>query len=266
MTTTLLIDADIVAFKVASISQKTFKFEGENGEVIEAVTVDDWEEVQPRVDEELAKYMAATKADDQIICLSCPTEEGFRKAIFPLYKANRDYSKRPVHLSPAKDYMENDYRSYRKPGLEADDIMGILNTHPTLIPGKKVTVSEDKDLATIPGWLFNPAKDTKPRFITPDMADYFHFYQTLVGDSTDNYKGCPGIGPVKAEALLEKHCHRGDNTLAFDTYFAWEAIVELFIAKGLTEEDALLQAQVARICRHTDYDFKEGKVILWKPQ
>lgn len=271
MTTTLLVDADIVAFKVASISQKTFKFEGENGEVIEAVTVDDWEEVQPRVDEELAKYMAATKADDQIICLSCPTEEGWRKAIFPLYKANRDYSKRPVHLSAIKDYMAEAYRSYRKPTMEADDIMGILSTHPTLVPGKKIIVSEDKDMQTIPGWLYNPAKDTKPRLIELGQADYFHFYQTLVGDSTDNYKGCPGIGDVKAQAILEKHCHETKHDSAFDTYFAWEDIVAVFAKKtgknptGMTEEDALLQARLARICRHTDYDFKEAKVILWNP-
>lgn len=265
MKTTLLIDADIVAFRIAAVSQKTFKFEGEDGQVIKATTVDDWEDVAPRVDAELAKYMEATKADELIICLSCPTEEGFRKAIFPEYKANRDYSKRPVHLGPCKDYMAENYKSYRKPGLEADDVMGILNTHPTLVPGRKVTVSEDKDLGTIPGWLYNPAKDTKPRLITEGQADYFHLYQTLVGDSTDNYKGCPGIGPKKAEALLEKHCHETKHDSVFDTYFAWEAIVELFVAKGLTEEDALLQAQLARICRHTDYDFKEGRVILWKP-
>jgi 5'-3' exonuclease len=28
-------------------------------------------------------------------------------------------------------------------------------------------------------------------------------YQVLVGDSTDNYPGCPGIGAVKANKLLD---------------------------------------------------------------
>jgi DNA polymerase-1 len=151
--------------------------------------------------------------------------------------------------------MAANYRSYRKPTMEADDIMGILSTHPTLVPGRKVTVSEDKDLATIPGWLWNPAKDRKPHLISEDYADYFHMYQTLVGDSTDNYKGCPGVGPVKADKLI-KDAHPAD---------LWELVVSAYEAKGLTEEDALLQARLARISRAEDYDFKGGKVILWNP-
>jgi DNA polymerase-1 len=261
--TTLLIDADIVAFKIASISQKTHKFQDdETGEVIECTDVDDWEEVYPRVDELLAEYLQKTKADELIICLSCPTEEGWRKAIYPEYKANRDYSKRPVYLSAVKDYMAEKYRSYRKPTMEADDIMGILSTHPSLVPGRKITVSEDKDLGTINGWLWNPAKDYKPRFITPDMANYFHMYQTLVGDTTDNYKGCPGIGDKKATALLNAYM---SEDAQFDYPGAWNAIVAAFVKKELTEEDALLQARVARICRADDYNFKTQEVILWNP-
>lgn len=266
MNTTLLIDADIVAFKIASTAQKTFKFEDENGEVIEAVSVDDWEETAPRLDALMAEYLVTTKADDLIICLSCPTEEGWRIGIYPEYKANRDYSKRPVYLSACKDYLAEKYRSYRKPTMEADDIMGILSTHPTLVPGKRIIVSEDKDMQTIPGWLWNPAKDTKPRLIDEHHANYFHLYQALIGDTTDGYKGCPGIGPKKAEPILEAHCHETKHDSGFDVEGAWESIVATYEKKGLTEEDALLQARLARICRAGDYDFKKGEVKLWKPQ
>lgn len=253
LTTTLLIDADIVAFKIASTAQRTFKFEDdETGEVTECTQVDEWEEVAPRLDELMQEYLTKTKADDLIICLSCPTEEGWRIGIYPEYKANRDYSKRPVYLSACKDYLAEHYRSYRKPTMEADDIMGILSTHPKLVPGKRIIVSEDKDLQTIPGWLWNPAKDTKPRLIAEEQADYFHLYQTLIGDTTDGYKGCPGIGPVKAEAILKEG--------------GWEAVVAAYERKGLKVDDALLQARVARICRATDYDFKKQEVILWNPQ
>lgn len=266
MKTTLLIDADIVAFKIASISQKTHKFQDdETGEVTECVDVDEWEDVAPRVDVLLAEYMEHTKADELIICLSCPTEEGWRKAIYPDYKAKRDYSKRPVYLTAVKDYMAEKYRSYRKPTMEADDIMGILSTHPTLVPGRKVIVSEDKDMQTIPGWLWNPAKDSKPRLIDEHNANYFHFYQTLVGDSTDNYKGCPGIGPKKAEVILEAHCHETKHDSLFEDDLAWADIVAAFEKKGLTEDDAILQAQLARICRADDYNFKTQQVILWTP-
>lgn len=250
LTTTLLIDADIVAFKIASTSQKAFKFDGPDSPP--CLQVDEWEEVAPRLDELMQEYLSKTKADDLIICLSCPTDEGWRKAIYPDYKAHRDYSNRPVYLDRCKDYLAEHYRSFRKPTMEADDIMGILSTHSKLVPGKRIIVSEDKDLQTIPGWLWNPAKDAKPRLIAEEQADYFHLYQALIGDTTDGYKGCPGIGPVKAQAILQEG--------------KWEAVRSAFVRKGLTEEDALLQARVARICRASDYDFKKQEVILWNPQ
>jgi hypothetical protein len=44
----------------------------------------------------------------------------------------------------------------------------------------------------------------------------------------------------------------------------WEAVVAAFEKAKLTEADALVQAQVARICRASDYDFKTKKVKLWQ--
>ena len=35
--------------------------------------------------------------------------------------------------------------------------------------------------------------------------------------------------------------------------------------QGLTEEDALLQARVARILRDGEYDYNKEEVVLWKP-
>lgn len=244
---TLLIDADILAYKFAAKAERKYEF---------GIAVDPLEEVTPKVDEWLADLKEQQKADRLIICLSCPTAEGWRKKVLPTYKDNRKDVPKPALLSAIKDYLEDTYESFRRPGLEADDIMGILSTHPTLIKGKKVIVSEDKDMKTIPGWLLNPEKDSKPRLITEQEADYWHLYQTLVGDSTDGYSGCPGIGPKKAEAYLS------------DPNWSepWDAVLAAYAAKGLTEEDALVQARVARICRASDYAFKLKKVLLWTPQ
>lgn len=252
MRTTLLLDADIFAFQIAATAQKAYIWD-EEGPV--SLQVDDWEDVYPRVDEAFAKVKEHLKADELIVCLSCKTEDGFRFGIYPEYKQNRKGTERPVYLQALKEYMAKQYRTYWKDTLEADDCMGILSTHPTLVPGRKVIVSADKDMATIPGWLYNPDKGHKPRLISEDAADYFHMYQTLVGDSTDNYKGCPGIGPVKADKLI-KEAHPADM---------WDLVVGAYEAKGLTEDDALLQARLARICRADDYNFKEQKVILWNP-
>ena len=247
--TTLLLDADIIAFKIASVSQKTVQFDPEDEPCVHA---DDWEDVVPRIHSALDALKEYLRTDDVIVCLSCPTAENFRLDVLPSYKGKRDYSKRPVHLGPIKDYMEANWPSYRRPRLEADDIMGILATSGS---GKKVVVSEDKDLRTIPGWLFNPAKDTAPKFITVEEADRFHLYQTLVGDTVDCYSGCPGIGPVKAEHWL------GSPELGA----SWGAVEAAYWSKGLTEEDALIQARVARILRASDFDFNKREVILWSP-
>ena len=253
--TTLLLDADIIAFKIASVSQKVFQFPDCEPHIL----ADDWSEVTPRIDHAIAKLQADLETDKVIVCLSCPTAENWRLEILPTYKGKRDYSKRPIHLAAIKDYMEANWPSYRRPTLEADDIMGILATDPKLVPGKKVIVSSDKDMKTIPGNLCNPDTGTRTRF-TEAEADYWHLYQTLAGDATDNYKGCPGVGPKKAEKLL--HAPNGEP---YGLWSMWQAVLAAFEAKKLTEEDALTQARVARICRSSDYDFSTKKVIPWTP-
>ena len=150
--------------------------------------------------------------------------------------------------------MSSNYESFLRPGLEADDVMGILATHPTLMPGKKVIISIDKDLTQIPGWYLNPDKHTKAVKIAAKDGDYFHLMQTLQGDPVDGYKGCPGIGPKKAEKILA------------DSTDPWGDIVSTFMSKGLTEDDALVQAQVARICQYQNYNYDKAEVIPWTPE
>jgi DNA polymerase-1 len=252
---TLLLDADIIAYQFAVKAQKTTDWG--DGDVM--TQVEEGAAVTPALDDKLLELQAQLEADAFVICLSCPTDEGWRRKILPSYKSNR--GPKPALLGPLKDYLSKTHRTYLRPTLEADDVMGILSTHPTLIPGEKVIVSIDKDMKTIPGWLFNPDKDKFPRLIEQQEADYWHLYQTLVGDTTDFYKGCPGVGPKKAEAILFGVSPPWGNPEEM-----WPAVLAAFKAKGLTEEDALVQARVARICRHTDYDFKRKEVILWKPQ
>jgi len=147
--------------------------------------------------------------------------------------------------------MEGVWESYQRPGLEGDDILGILATHPKAIRGQKIIVSIDKDMKTIPGYVWNPDKDDEPIFYSTEEADYWHLYQTLTGDTTDGYPGLPGCGPKGAEKVLEDP--------------SWEAVVAAYEKKGLTEEDALVQARCARILRATDYDYAKKEVKLWCP-
>ena len=272
---TLLIDADIVAFKYASTNQQSHDW----GDGVATITTTDLEEVKQQVKLCLEGYLEVTKATDLIICLT--DSENWRYGVLPSYKGNRKGLVRPLLLNPIKDFLAEEYPSYKKATLEADDAMGILSTHPKLIGGKKIIVSEDKDMKTIPGWLWNPAKDSKPWLVTPEVADYWHLLQTLTGDTTDGYKGCPGVGKETADELLKNPYlltpyehelksgkRKGEVEIRYrkePTDDLWLAIVSLYEYHGFTEADAIQQARVARICRHTDYNFNEGKVILWNP-
>jgi DNA polymerase-1 len=92
--------------------------------------------------------------------------------------------------------------------------------------------------------------------VSEDEADYWHLFQTLTGDQTDGYSGCPGIGPKKAEAILQHPDNQDD---------LWGVVVRTFVKAGLNEDEALVQARVARILRASDYDFEKKEPILWTP-
>jgi DNA polymerase-1 len=82
---------------------------------------------------------------------------------------------------------------------------------------------------------------------------------------TDGYAGCPGIGPVKAEQLLNVRETMPAGTDPHPQLRRWAAVVEAFKKAKLTEADALLQARLARILRCTEWDFDNSTVKLWEP-
>jgi DNA polymerase-1 len=157
-------------------------------------------------------------------------------------------------------------------GLEADDVMGILATKPG--KDKKIIVSRDKDMRTIPAMVWD---GTRFFNITQEQADYQHLLQTLTGDASDGYKGCPGIGPKKAEKLLDAGpkcvnghdaCNTGcdrDRCPYCEKPNLWLSVVSAYEKAGLTEADALRQARLARILRWSDWDSETKQPKLWTP-
>lgn len=256
MTRTLLLDSDIYAYQDSSKGETRVYWDGDGNvdQIPETI-----EEIASRLDDTIARITERLKADAVIVCLSCDRQDNFRKDFYPDYKENRAGAVKPLQLMAAKEYLAREYQSYKKPRLEADDVMGILSTHPTLIKGSKVIVSEDKDMQTIPGLLFNPRKDTRIQTMVELQADRFHLYQTLRGDPTDGYPGAPGIGPVKAEALMEGYFD-GDVGA-----FWRDVLIPTFIGRAKDEAFALSQARCARILRASDYDFKRKEPIPWTP-
>ena len=176
---------------------------------------------------------------------SSVTMKTFEKKFIQITRDIRN-RKKPCGYKRVIKALELSYEVIVMETLEADDAIGIFAT---ANPGN-VVVSPDKDLKQIPGKLY----DLKEHYdITPLDGHKWHFIQTLAGDQTDGYAGVPGYG-VKTAAKL------------FDSKgYVWEEIVGAFESKGLTEEDALTNAQLARILQASDYDFINKRPIPWVP-
>ncbi len=252
----LLVDGDIVGFVIACRAQRDVDWgDGEKHSYADA------DEAKLAVTRYLTKLRSDLNADRVIVCMSDPSRRYFRHDVYPLYKAHRTHGTPPVILPQIKQFLRDgskDFPSKTVLTLEADDVLGILATHPTLVKGEKVIVTSDKDLNQIEGEHHDPMKG-RSFVVEPNDAHYFFWTQTLTGDTCDGFPGCPGIGPKKAHKIIL------DMLLDVDSRTEWSFIVEAYQKKGLTEADALVQARVARILQHTDYDFVNKKVILWNP-
>lgn len=267
----LLIDADVLAYEAASGCEKVTHW----GEGYYTWSCQ-FQDVVDHFDAALAKIVETLKGDP-VLCLT-DSLGNFRFDVLPTYKGNRASTKKPLVLKDFKQFLIDERGAYFRPGLEGDDCMGILMTRANPSREERVIVSLDKDMKTIPGLVCRWPIEQKPRLISEAEADYWHLYQTLTGDQTDGYSGCPGVGPKKAEAILSnlKRGCTGPCGLAADSdcknsvcqdrsVTAWQAVVEAYEKAGFSEEVALQQARVARILRASDYDFKERKPILWTP-
>lgn len=251
MKRTILIDGDIIVYQQAQIHQSDIDW----GDGIVTTVTQDAYAMKAAVDQVL-RYTKKLKADYAIVCLSDPSRN-WRKQVMPTYKLNRKKVERPLLYDTIREILDDRAEVVQYPWLEADDAMGLLSTDPNLIPGEKIIVSIDKDMRTIPGKLYNPRNDSLGvQEITPAEADFFFMKQILMGDPIDGYFGIKGVGPKKAEQILIDAPYRWSH---------WKAVVNAYVSHGLTEQDALTTARVARIIRTGEYIIQDHKVILWKP-
>ena len=244
--TVLLIDSDIVAFKHAAKFQTDSEFGSWTDFKGACQGMDNW----------TSDLMDKLKGDEAIMCLT--DSANFRYDILPSYKGNRKGNERPQMLQDLKDYLADTYSCYLREGLEADDVMGILSTHPYLMADNdRIIVSEDKDMRTIPSKLYAPHRDHLGIItVTTEQANQFLAYQAIIGDSTDGFLGCPGLGKG---SIYAEECNETDSS------DLWDLVLDAYAAKGLREEDALIQIRMACILRYNNYDFKTKAVKLWEP-
>jgi len=235
----LLIDADYIVYKSCAAAETEIDW-GDDTILVTSLFSDAYGATQREITKLKNKF--GTFSD---IILFFSDSENFRKKILSDYKGHRN-RKKPCGYKRVINKLKEEYEVIIMPTLEADDAMGIYSTKN---PGN-IIVSPDKDMKQIPGKLYNLDETFT---ITPEGGAAWHLIQCISGDQTDGYGGVPGIGVKRAETLFK------------DKGYSWKTVVNAFVDKGLTENDALINARLARILTVDDYDFKRKKPKLWSP-
>lgn len=245
----LLIDGDILCRRAAHGAEA-------------ARTGDEEREAAARLEAAVDALRARLGGDRMLAALG----EGasFRAGLSPAYKAARRGRPIPKSLAATRRRLADLVETRSAPGLEADDLLGVWATAPDLsfaaddpaaearrALGPRILVSADKDLLSIPG--LHGAPSGRVWRVSPEEAEMRHLAQTLIGDSADGYRGCPGVGAKRALGLLGG---------ARDP---WRAVLGAYARAGLGPVEALREARLARILRHGEVDLETGAPILWTP-
>lgn len=239
----VLIDADVLVYESCFAAQTIVNW----GDDLWSVYADA-KQAQLLFEERVVQILDAAQVSDYVLAVS--DEVNFRTDVLETYKGNRKGKLKPCAYVPLRNWVRVQPQVQVMYGLEADDVMGILQTQSK----DTIICTIDKDLRQIPGLHLDLNNLEAGVFEVPkEEADQWHWVQTIAGDAVDGYGGVPGLGPVRAKALLDK---KG---------YEWPVVVEAYASKGLSEEYALKIARVARILRDGEYDHEARRPVLWNP-
>ena len=141
----------------------------------------------------------------------------FRSEAFPAYKAQRDATPEDIHK--AVPIIKDILSAYHIPilqvdGFEADDVIGTLAKKADSIGVKCYMLTPDKDygqLVTELANIYRPRHDGGYEVMGPKEVCEKYSITTplqvidllaLMGDSADNFPGCPGVGEKTAVKLI----------------------------------------------------------------
>jgi len=144
------------------------------------------------------------------------SEKTFRTAMYPDYKAHRPDP--PDDLRPQFPLIREAVRAFDVPcleqaGFEADDLIATYVRETCALGATATIVSSDKDLMQLVNdcvVMYDTMKDR--RIGIPEVVEKFGVppekvieVQALIGDSTDNVPGVPGIGVKTAAQLISEY-------------------------------------------------------------
>jgi 5'-3' exonuclease len=121
----------------------------------------------------------------------------FRQELYNGYKASR--KDKPLLYKVVRQHAEGLLETVVVDGQEADDALSIAQYKD---PEGHIIATIDKDLLMVPGHHYNPNTEVTS-YVTPEEGTKAFYKQILTGDSIDDIPGIKGIGPKKAEKILE---------------------------------------------------------------
>lgn len=160
------------------------------------------------------------RIDEVILAFDGRDSTVYRQELYPAYKGERSGTP-DVELAVRQLYVQlrQDFACEVCPGYEADDIIGTLVQY--ILAGEadsQVCIySRDSDYHGLLGPRVNQIqvwiRGEQPQVMTAKgVYDKYEIhpyqwldYRVLVGDSSDNVGGVPGIGPVAARKILKLH-------------------------------------------------------------
>ena len=246
MNKTLLIDADVLAFEASVIAEESIEWKEEMWTVHADMAL-----AKARIVNRVEQFKEKLQADDIVMALT--DRANYRRILNPDYKSNRSKSRLPIILKQVKKWIIEEMDGQLWPNLEADDVISILATDKKM-DEETIIVSIDKDFKSVPGIYYDFNKD-ETHHVSQEDADRYHLIQTLTGDATDGYSGVPKVGAVTAKRLLDKE--------GYD----WDVVKKCYEDVGLTENDALMNAWMARLLQADNYCFRTNTIKkLWTPR
>jgi DNA polymerase-1 len=144
------------------------------------------------------------------------SEKTFRNDLYPDYKAHR--SEPPDDLRPQFALIRDAVRAFDLPsiemlGFEADDLIATYSREACQSGATVTIVASDKDMMQLINEcvvMYDTMKDR--RIGIPEVIEKFGVppakvieVQALIGDSSDNVPGVPGIGPKTAAQLIGEY-------------------------------------------------------------
>ncbi len=199
---TALIDGDIFIFQAATANE----YESQWSDWLWTLHADLKAAIE-QFDDSVDRIVEDLQADKVIIALT--DGRNWRKDVMPTYKHSRVTKRKPVIYQAMRDYVAETRETFQRPGLEGDDILGILSTHKSIVKGERIIVSLDKDMQTIPGLLLNDGKARKQ--MADDLFDgsgierrecFVFISRTLYWPLPTCFTLCPGRRPPEGTSSL----------------------------------------------------------------